>query len=114
MRGRKPTPTQLKVIRGNPGKRRLNSAGEPKPVRGQPVAPALLSEKARVAWDQIAPMLDRMGVLTEADEMALQMLCEAYVDYIEAREELRAFGSKYYTTTTQTGGTMHRVHPAVS
>jgi P27 family predicted phage terminase small subunit len=55
-----------------------------------------------------------MGVLTEADEIALQMLCEAYADYLEAREALRAFGSNYYTTTTQTGGTMHRLHPAVS
>jgi hypothetical protein len=54
-----------------------------------------------------------MGVLIKADEMALQLLCD-YADYTEARDELRALGSKYYTTTTQTGGMMHRVHPAVA
>ncbi|HEY2895300.1 MAG TPA: phage terminase small subunit P27 family, partial [Pirellulales bacterium] len=59
------------------------------------------------------PSLERMGVLTKADEMALQLLCD-YADYTEARDELRALGSKYYTTTTQTGGMMHRVHPAVA
>ena len=30
-----------------------------------------------------------MGVLTEADEMALEVLCEASADYRGAREELR-------------------------
>jgi P27 family predicted phage terminase small subunit len=112
MRGRKPTPTRLKIIRGNPGKRRINAAGEPRPVRKQPEAPSQLSEKARTAWDQIAPVLDRMGVLTEADAMALEMLCEAYADYRGAREDLRAFGSNYYETVTQTGGVMRRLHPA--
>jgi P27 family predicted phage terminase small subunit len=73
-----------------------------------------LSEKARAAWDHLAPMLDRMGVLTEADELALQLLCEAYADYRAAREVLQALGSNYYETTTQTGGTMYRLHPAVS
>ena len=31
MKGRKPVPTHLKVLRGNPGKRRLNN-GEPLPI----------------------------------------------------------------------------------
>jgi P27 family predicted phage terminase small subunit len=54
-----------------------------------------------------------MGVLTEADTVALELLCEAYADCLYARDELRAFGSNYYETTTQTGGTMRRLHPAV-
>jgi hypothetical protein len=32
MRGRKPVPSHLKVIRGNPGKRTLNQ-NEPLPIR---------------------------------------------------------------------------------
>ena len=114
MRGRKPSPTQLKLVRGNPGKRPIRAAGEPKPGHTLPEAPVHLSARAKAAWDQIAPILSGMGVLTEADAVALELLCEAYADYSEAREELRAFGSNYYETTTQTGATMRRLHPAVS
>ena len=39
MRGRKPTPTHLKLVRGNPGKRPLN-ASEPKPQLTLPSPPA--------------------------------------------------------------------------
>ena len=114
MRGRKPSPTQLKLVRGNPGKRPIRAAGEPKPGHTLPEAPVHLSARAKAAWGQIAPILSRMGVLTEADAVALELLCEAYADYSEARDELRAFGSNYYETTTQTGATMRRLYPAVS
>ena len=103
MRGRKPSPTQLKLVRGNPGKRPIRAAGEPKPGHTLPEAPVHLSARAKAAWGQIAPILSRMGVLTEADAVALELLCEAYADYSEARDELRAFGSNYYETTTRQG-----------
>ena len=114
MRGRKPSPTQLKLLRGNPGKRPITAGSEPTPGHNLPEPPPHLSARAKAAWDQIAPILTGMGVLTEADAVALELLCESYADYAEARDELRAFGSNYYETTTQTGGTMRRLHPAVS
>jgi len=114
MKGRKPSPTHLKLVRGNPGKRPIKAAGEPKPAHMLPNPPAHLSSRAKAAWDQIAPVLSGMGALTEADAVALELLCEAYADDTGAREELRAFGSNYYETTTQTGATMRRLHPAVS
>ena len=40
-RGRKPKPTAVKVLEGNPGKRGLN-AGEPKPEKKAPRCPAWL------------------------------------------------------------------------
>jgi P27 family predicted phage terminase small subunit len=55
-----------------------------------------------------------MGVLTEADTLALEMLCESYADYLTARAELKEIGSNYYETTTKDGSIMHRLHPAVS
>jgi P27 family predicted phage terminase small subunit len=112
MVGRKPKPTRLKLVAGNPGRRKLNHA-EPKPRRGRPSAPAHVSDKARETWRYVAGVLDRMGVLTEADALALEMLCEAYADYLAARAELKAFGSNYYETTTKDGSVMHRLHPAV-
>ena len=50
MRGRKPTPTHLRVVKGNPGKRPLNQA-EPKPKGDLFEPPSDLPEKARPFWN---------------------------------------------------------------
>ena len=64
--GRRPTPSHLKVMKGNPGKRALPS-NEPQPARGVPAAPRWLSKAARKHWKEIAAKLDEMGVLSHAD-----------------------------------------------
>ena len=112
MRGRKPLPTHLKIVQGNRGRRPLNGA-EPTPTRARPRAPKHLSNRARRAWHVLAERLDRMGVLSEVDGIALEALCEAYADYLEARQVIAAHGA-YYTTTNSTGGTMQRAPPAVA
>jgi P27 family predicted phage terminase small subunit len=73
-----------------------------------------MSDKARETWGYVSGLLDRMGILTEVDAVALEMLCEAYADYLKARDDLDAFGSNYYETVNQSGGVMHRAHPAVA
>ena len=50
MRGRRPKPTHLKLITGNPGKRAINLR-EPKPVPKMPEPPTALSAEARQEWD---------------------------------------------------------------
>jgi phage terminase small subunit len=73
--GRRPQPTALKVLRGNPGKRPLN-ADEPQPPPGDVVKPSTLSRPAADVWDRIAPLAIAMGTLTRADGTAFAMLCE--------------------------------------
>lgn len=51
MRGRKPKPTHLKEVAGNPGKRPLNR-NEPQPVGELFEPPGDLPEKARPFWTQ--------------------------------------------------------------
>ena len=58
--GPKPQPTNLKIIRGNPGKRDLNS-NEPQPDMVMPDPPDTLSDEARAQWDVVAPQLHTMG-----------------------------------------------------
>lgn len=113
MKGRKPTPSHLKLVKGNPGRRPMNEH-EPKPARSRPSAPAHVSEKARETWGYVSGLLDRMGILTEIDAVALEVLCEAYADFLAARAVLKAFGSNYYETVNEAGSVMHRVHPAVA
>lgn len=102
----------MKVVRGTDRADR-RSANEPEPDRGIPKCPAHFNGRAKEAWKRIGPMLDRMGVLTQADGAALELLCDAYADYRDASEVIRVSGSTY-TTTTQQGDTMYRPRPEVA
>ncbi len=73
MAGRRPKPTHLKVVSGNPGKRKLNDK-EPTPAREIPSPPAHLTDWGKVAWGRLTVLLDGMGVLTVADTLALERL----------------------------------------
>ena len=93
MRGRKPKPTELKILHGNPGKRPLNDR-EPKPEKGAPSCPPHI-RKDKVAareWRSIIKVLDAMGLLTKADRTALALYCEAYSRWIEAGEQVKKIG----------------------
>ncbi|MBF3951906.1 phage terminase small subunit P27 family [Burkholderia pseudomallei] len=94
MRGTKPTPTALKLVRGNPGKRALNDA-EPTPAASMPDAPPpdWLSAAARKHWPAIARQLQGAGLLTVLDETALGMYCEAFSRWKEANDNVVKYGT---------------------
>lgn len=112
MAGRRPKPTHLKIVGGNPGKRALNKR-EPAPRREIPSCPAHLSDASKVAWGRLVEMLDRIGVLTECDVLALERLCDCYSDILACRE-LVARDGRTYTTTTAQGDTLIKGNPAVN
>lgn len=112
MAGRRPKPTHLKLVTGNPGKRAINKR-EPKPARMVPSCPDYLSRTGQVAWGRLTVLLDRMGVLTEADAPALERLCDCYTDIIESRK-LIARDGRTYKVTTETGDTLIKGNPAVN
>ena len=87
MRGRKPAPTHLKLVRGNPGKRRLNKA-EPAPERVMPSPPVELCADARLEWDRVAGELHRIGVLSGIDRAALAAYCQAYGRWVVAERAI--------------------------
>ena len=112
MAGRRPTPTHLKIVAGNPGKRALNKT-EPKPRREIPSCPAHLADSGKVAWGRLSLILDRMGVMTEADGAALERLCDCYTDILECRILIERDG-RTYSVTTQSGDTLIKANPAVA
>ena len=109
----KPTPTVLKLIKGNPGKRALNKH-EPKPQRGIPKCPAHLDAKAKTAWKNLCHSLDKMGVLTLADSYALEILCSIYARIRDLQKAIRVHGGTTYVTVNITGDEMHKSRPEVS
>ncbi len=56
MPGRKPTPTALKLLKGNPGKRPLPE-NEPNP-QGEVKKPVFVKHRATRIWKQYAPELE--------------------------------------------------------
>jgi P27 family predicted phage terminase small subunit len=88
MRGRRPKPTALKEMLGNPGKRPLNR-NEPKPVQAMPTCPAHLSPTAKAEWKRLAAQLHRLGILTQLDRAALAGYCQVYARWVEAEKKLQ-------------------------
>jgi len=91
-RGRKPTPTAIKELEGNPGGRPLNEA-EPKPARKAPPCPKWLEPEAKKEWRRLAKQLEQIGVLTEVDMAAFAAYCQAYARWKEAEEFLTEHGT---------------------
>jgi len=93
-RGPRPEPTQIKIARGNPGKRKLNTK-EPKPSNARPRRPLALSKLADACWKSLIPKLDKLGVLTQTDSDMLVLYCETWGRWREARDWIKKHGAKY-------------------
>ena len=96
MAGRKPKPTALKELEGNPGKRKLNTK-EPKPETGMPDCPKWLLPEAKKEWQRLAKLMNQMGVLTEVDMAAFAAYCQSYARWKEAQEHIDESGSTFET-----------------
>lgn len=95
-RGRKPKPTAMKLLEGNPGKRPLNKQ-EPVPPSGQAKCPSWLLPEAKKEWRRLAPSLEAMGVLTMVDQTAFAGYCQAYARWREAEEFIAQHGTIFKT-----------------
>ena len=92
MQGRRPIPTVLKLIAGNPGKRPLNE-NEPKPDKRISVSEVHQGE-ARKEWRRMSKKLSRLGLLTEIDRAAMALYCRAWEVWNEAVDQVRKSGNR--------------------
>src|SRR5690554_4016197 len=90
MRGRKPTPTALKLIAGNPGKRPLN-AHEPQPRADLTQAPDWLTHRQRTTWQHVVELAPP-GLLKDIDASVFTVWVVAYDLYQEASDRLSQTG----------------------
>lgn len=86
MAGRKPKPTALKVLEGNPGKRALNKR-EPQPRGSLKSAPGWMTRDQKDVWDRCIRHCPP-GLLKNIDESVLTMFVCAYVLHQRAVEEM--------------------------
>lgn len=87
-RGRKPTPTAVKKLQGNPGKRPI-ARREPKPQTAVKRPHGLGQGLQRRFWDEHAPELERLQILTGVDAAAFRLMAEHYALAVQAVHELR-------------------------
>jgi P27 family predicted phage terminase small subunit len=92
MRGRRPKPTRMKALTGNPGKRPLNTH-EPRPIPVVPDCPPELGPAAQREWTRLVGELSSLNMITKLDRAALATYCGAYALWAEATEAIQKFGA---------------------
>lgn len=107
-RGPAPDPTVVRLLKGNPGRRPLNK-DEPVPPAGIAKPPQWLKGRSHQVWELLAPILARMKVLSSADAHALALLCDAYAEYLDARDVVRKDGATYESRHFQMDEAGHTV-----
>ena len=90
--GRRPIPTQLKIIKGTDQPCRIKK-DEPKPDDDNIEMPEGLSADAAKHWDKLCHQLQDAHIITNIDVTALSMYCEAYSTWVNANKKIQVHGA---------------------
>lgn len=117
MPGPPPEPTELKKLKGNPGKRPLNE-NEPQPDIADkcPEPPAYMPKYAKQEWRYQAQKLWKIGLFTKIDRGVFIAYCMAWNRFREAEDEIAAIikGGQKNALMIQTKNGNYVHNPAVS
>lgn len=91
--GRKPKPTALKLVTGNPGKRALPK-NEAIVALAEPTPPPFLCDDAKVEWGRVCSALYAAGLMTDLDRAALAAYCAAYGRWAQAERAINRMAGK--------------------
>ena len=93
--GPPPKPIEMKLLEGNPGKRKLNK-NAPMPERIISLkCPKFIGKYGRQEWQRITSDLSRLNMLTGVDQGALEMYCQTYQKWRDAEDYLIKEGTVY-------------------
>ena len=90
MRGRKPVPSAIRRLAGNPGHRAIPD--ELPAPSGAPEIPDYLSAEARKEWARITDELSDLGILSRVDRAAIGLYCQAWERWRVAESALETEG----------------------
>jgi len=88
MPGPPPEHPHLRLLKGNPGKRRARSPPEPARKEQCPEPPEYLNAYAKEEWRAVAPELYRLNLLTVLDVGPLAAYCSAAAQLRQAAEAI--------------------------
>lgn len=89
-RGPTKKPTNLKIIQGNPGKKKLNKDVEFEKLKEVPKPLIHLDSVAKKEWKRLAPIVFKAGLLNAGDLAAFGAYCAAYSGWYKAEKNLQA------------------------
>jgi P27 family predicted phage terminase small subunit len=89
-----PVPFQVRLLRGNPGKRPMRPEPQPTIEPKCPDPPAFLSSYAQDEWWRTAPELHSLGLLTSIDVSCFAAYCHAYGQWRDAAEALERVATR--------------------
>jgi P27 family predicted phage terminase small subunit len=89
-----PVPLNLRVLRGNPGKRPLRPEPEPAPLPESPEPPVFLVGHAAEEWRRVVIDLHVIGVLRGVDVQLLAAYCTSFATWRTAVETLATLAAK--------------------
>src|SRR5215831_6083076 len=112
-RGPLPESTDLRLLKGNPGRRKLPTTEPVVVAPGIPDPPEYLSEIALQEWQRIAPELAAAQLLTVLDRAGLAVLCTLWGHIVAAEREVKAHGLTL-TTVTAAGKRRTVLNPSVA
>lgn len=92
MKGRKPTPPNLKVLSGNPGKRPLPDVPDSPLLNPDDAPPAWLHPYAQEFYQEILRITSGMRVATEADRLGITALAQSLAEVKIAHERMNEEG----------------------
>lgn len=119
-RGRKPETAEQQDAKGAPGNRMSQAerqavqGAKPKPVsvgKTQPPKWLKRSSSATKIWNEIAPLLQRLNLLTDLDAQAFARYCRYVAEWIIADQVVRKEGTWFNAVGTNGEATKKR-HPA--
>jgi P27 family predicted phage terminase small subunit len=107
-----PTPTQLKILRGNPGKQALNKLEpEPELLAELPEPPDFFNQPAIDEWWRIVEELHRLKMLTTFDVTALAAYCQSWGRWVEAERKIAVMRKVNADSALLVKGSMSNVVP---
>jgi P27 family predicted phage terminase small subunit len=110
MRGR---PSKPKAVLKAAGTYRNDRHGDSLDVPVQKPEPqAEMSEISQRTFEQLSKRLEQLGVISDLDAMGLQMLSDAWEDYLAARSVVKKLGTTYESETAN--GSIRRTNPEVA
>jgi P27 family predicted phage terminase small subunit len=109
--GPKPKPTKLKLLEGNPGKRKLNK-NEPRPANISSTCPDWLLDGAKKEWKRLSPQLEALGILTDIDRAAFAGYCQSFAKWKAAEQFLKKHGTTYKIPKRDRDGNVVSVYMA--
>jgi P27 family predicted phage terminase small subunit len=98
--GHNKKPTALKVLEGTARRDRL--LNEPLPACATPKCPEWLPREGKKKWRELAPKLEKLGLLTELDGEKLAAMCMHWALMVEATQDLKERG--FLVTSAREGG----------